>query len=614
MCGIVGYVGDRLAAPILLDGLSRLEYRGYDSAGIAVVESGKALTVRKASGKLSVLVESMKGAAPTGFSGIGHTRWATHGGPTEVNAHPHTDSNKNVVIVHNGIVENYLELKERLQAEGHRFTSETDSEVIAHLMESLMGRGLVFEEAVRMTAQRIQGAQAVVAMNVQEPGTLVAFRLGNAGGITVGYGQREMFLASDLPALLPHTSQVAFLAPGEMVSVDAREARFRSVQGAPIHKSPQAAPYDAVAIAKDGYRHFMLKEIMEQPGTVHRAIGGRVSFEPADVLLPDFPFTPAQVREVNRIVLTGMGTSLHACMVARYYMEQIAGVPAEIDNSSELRYRNPILDSRTLVVSVSQSGETADTLGAMEEAARSGAKQITICNVEGSQTTRMAHGTVFIGVGPEIGVASTKCLTGSLAALYLLATYLGKVRGTVDQARMTGLLNDLASAPRLIGQALEQREAFGRLAHEYADYYNFLYLGRGINMPVAMEGALKLKEVSYIHAEGYPAGEMKHGPIALISKDMPVVALAPRDHLYDKMRSNIQEVKARGGKVLALVTQGHHDLAGVADGLIEMPSTPYLVSPIVNVVPLQLLAYHMALERGCDVDQPRNLAKTVTVE
>jgi glucosamine--fructose-6-phosphate aminotransferase (isomerizing) len=416
MCGIVGYVGGRQAAPILLDGLTRLEYRGYDSAGIAVAEPGHPLALRKAPGKLSVLVESLKGIVPAGYSGIGHTRWATHGSPTQLNAHPLTDCSQEVVIVHNGIVENYLALKEQVKGQGHTLTSETDCEAISHLIESSMAEGVAFEEAVRQTAQRIQGAQAVVAMNVKSPGRLVAFRLGNAGGITVGYGDGEMFLASDLPALLPHTSQVAFLAPGEMVTVDAANARFRSIQGPAIRKSPQTAPYDAVAIAKEGYRHFMLKEIMEQPGVVQRAISGKVSFEPADVRLPHFPFTTAQVREINRVVLTGMGTSLHACMVARYYMEQIAGIPAEVDNSSELRYRDPILDGRTLVVSVSQSGETADTLGAMEEAARQGAKQITICNVEGSQSTRMAHGTVFIGVGPEIGVASTKCLIGSLAA------------------------------------------------------------------------------------------------------------------------------------------------------------------------------------------------------
>jgi len=614
MCGIVGYVGSRQAVPILLDGLSHLEYRGYDSAGIAVVEAGNVLAVRKAAGKLSVLVESLKGAAPVGLSGIGHTRWATHGSPNEVNAHPHTDCSSDIVIVHNGIVENYLPLKEELLKAGHIFTSETDTEVISHLIESLMGQGLAFEEAVRVAAQRVHGAQAVVAMYVNEPGKLIAFRLGNAGGITIGYGDGEMFLASDLPALLPHTTQVAFLAPGELVTIDAFSARFRSIDGPVIRKSPQAAPYDAVAVAKEGYRHFMLKEIMEQPNVVHRSIGGKVSFEPADVRLPNFPFTAAQVQGINRVLLTGMGTSLHAAMVGRYYMEHIARIPAEVDNSSELRYRGPILDEHTLVVSVSQSGETADTLAAMEESARQGAKQITICNVEGSQSTRMAHGAVFLNVGPEIGVASTKCLTGSIAALYLLAAHLGKLRGEVDHPRMESLLNDLASAPRLIGDVLEQAGLYERLAQRYAGYFNFLYLGRGINMPIAMEGALKLKEISYIHAEGYPAGEMKHGPISLIDHDMPVVALAPRDALYDKMRSNIQEVKARGGKVIALVTQGQHDLAGVADDLIEVPPVPYLVSPLVNVAPLQLLAYYIAVRRGCDVDQPRNLAKTVTVE
>lgn len=614
MCGIVGYVGNHSATPVLLDGLTRLEYRGYDSVGIAVLDDQGVVVIHKASGKMSALVKSLNGVSPPGTSGIGHTRWATHGSPTRFNAHPHADCGNDVVIVHNGIVENYLELKEELLESGHSFRSETDSEVIAHLVETFMADGAGLEHAVTATAGRIQGAQAVVAMQAKNPGQLVAFRLGNAGGITVGYGDGEMFIASDLPALLPYTSKVAFLAPGELVEMGPQGARYWSLQGETILKTPQPAPYDALDVAKGSYRHFMLKEIMEQPDVIRRTLGGRVSFDPVGVTLEEFPFTDAEVNDINRVVLTGMGTSLHACQVGRFLMESLARLPAEADNASELRYRNPIMDRHTLVISVSQSGETADTLGAMEDVARVDARQITICNVGSSQSTRIAHGKVNIGVGPEIGVASTKCLTGSLVALYLLAAHLGRARGVIDGPRLGGLLRDLATVPRLMGQVLEQEQQLEKLAKKYSQYQHFLYLGRGINMPVAMEGALKLKEVSYIHAEGYAAGEMKHGPIALIDKRMPVVVLAPQDQLYDKIRGNIEEVRARGGTVIAVATQGDRELATIADEIIEIPETPYLLTPIVAVVPLQLLAYYIAVHRGCDVDQPRNLAKTVTVE
>ncbi|MDO8749831.1 MAG: glutamine--fructose-6-phosphate transaminase (isomerizing), partial [Dehalococcoidia bacterium] len=552
MCGIVGYVGHQMAAPILLDGLARLEYRGYDSAGIAVLDNDGHLAVCKTPGKLTTLVESLNSQLPPGTSGIGHTRWATHGRPNTLNAHPHLDCGRQVAVVHNGIVENYLELKAELQQNGHAFISETDSEVIPHLIESLLAKEVPFEDAVREVAQLLRGAQAVVAMRAQEPGHLIAFRSGNAGGITVGYGQGEMFLASDLPALLPNTTRVAFLAPGEIVSVRREGAQYLSLTGQEIVKTPRRAPYDAVAIAKGGYRHFMLKELMEQPDVIRRTLVGRLSFNPPEVRLEGFPFTNAEIQDIHRVMLTGMGTSLHACQVGRLFMEALAGLPAEADNASELRYRDPIIDHHTLLVSVGQSGETADTLGAMETAARLQARQITICNVEGSQATRMAHGTVGIGVGPEIGVASTKCLTGSLVALYLLAAYLGNVRGILDSRRLETLLQDLTAMPRLMGQVLDQDQHLENLARKYFEYEHFLYLARGVNVPVAMEGALKLKEVSYIHAEGYAAGEMKHGPIALIDKNMPVVAIVPRDHLYDKMRGNIGEVEARGGTVIAM--------------------------------------------------------------
>ncbi len=618
MCGIVGYVGSRMAASILLDGLAHLEYRGYDSAGIAVAGSGGSVIVRKAAGKLSALVESLNGELPVGSSGIGHTRWATHGGPTFENAHPHTDCAGSVVIVHNGIVENYLELKEELLGSGHTFGSETDTEVMSHLIELHLAAGESFEEAVRLTAGRVKGAQALVAMEAADPTRLVAFRMGNAGGITVGYGEGEMYLASDLPALLSHTSNVAFLSPGELVTVDRDGAHYRSINGngngGVFEKRPERAPYDSVAIAKGGYRHFMLKEIMEQPEVISKPLGGRLSFNPSDVNLEGFPFTDAEAREINRVVLTGMGTSLHASQVGRFYMEGLAGLSAETDNASELRYREPIMDERTLVVSVGQSGETVDTLGAMETAARLNARQITVCNVEGSQATRMAHGTVTIGVGPEICVASTKCMTGAMVSLYLLACYLGRARGTLDDNSLGAALQELTSVPRLMGQALLQAPHIEEIAGRFFRYDNFLFLGRGINMPMAMEGALKLKEVSYIHAEGYAAGEMKHGPISLIDENVPVLAIALRDQLYDKMRANIEEVKARGGTVIAVISEGDEELASKVDEAIEIPDVPYLLAPMVSAIPLQLFAYYVAVRRGCDVDQPRNLAKTVTVE
>ena len=610
----MGYIGSKEAAPILLQGLERLEYRGYDSAGIAVVNGDGLVAVHKAPGKLSGLVESLNGSLPLGVVGIGHTRWATHGSPNAVNAHPHGDCNRDVVVVHNGIVENYLSLKQQLQEDGHIFNSQTDTEVIAHLVESFMAEGVPFEEAVALSAGEITGAQAVVAMLASQPDRLVAFRLGNAGGITVGYGEGDMYLASDLPALLPYTSRVVYLGPGELAEIRPDRVHYRSLDNGVVERQPQQAPYGAVALAKDGFKHFMLKEIMEQPQALLQTLSGRVSFDPPRVALERFPFSDSEIADLNRVALTGMGTSLLAAQVGRHYMEKLAGLPAEADNASELRYRDPVMDNRTLVVSVSQSGETVDTLAAIEEAGRKSARQISVCNVDSSQATRIVDGTVNIGVGPEIGVATTKCFTGSIAALYLLAAYLGRARQAIDDETLSKLLQDLSTIPRLMGQALEQEKRIEELAHKLHRYENFLYLGRGLNTPVALEGALKLKEVSYIHAEGYPAGEMKHGPIALIDENMPVVVIAPRDGLYDKMRGNVEEVKARGGRIIALVSEGDKDIASLADEVIEIPQTPELLTPIVSAVPLQLLAYHVAVRRGCDVDQPRNLAKTVTVE
>ncbi len=614
MCGIMGYVGSRAAGPILIDGLRRLEYRGYDSAGIAVLETNGDLSIHKRVGKLETLAAAVGGRWPSGQEGIGHTRWATHGRPNDVNAHPHGDCTGDVLVIHNGIVENYLDLKAELMAAGHTFASETDTEVIPHLLEHYVRQGKELVGALRETIARLQGAHAIVAMSRSAPGTLVAARVGNAGGVVVGYGGGENFLASDLPALLPHTREVAFLDDREVACVTATGVSYWSGDGQPLDRQPQEVPYDPVSAAKGTYKHFMLKEIMEQPRSILDTIRGRAQFDSLAVELDDIPLSEQQLSQVRRVVLLAMGTSLHAAMIGRHYVERIAGLPTEVDNASEYRYRGAIIGPDTLVVSVGQSGETVDTLAAMEEARRAGAPQVTICNVVGSQATRVADGVVYTRCGLEIGVCSTKTFTASVTALYLLACYLGQVRGVIDRERMRALLEPLSRLPYLAGEITKREGEFEGLAHEFFRYNNFLYLGRGIQFPVAMEGALKLKEVSYIHAEGYPAGEMKHGPIALIDQEMPVIAIAVRDELYDKMMSNIEQVKAREGTVIAVGSEGDDELADKADHVIQVSEASSLLSPISTAIPLQIFAYHIAVRRGCDVDQPRNLAKTVTVE
>lgn len=613
MCGIVGYVGDREAAEIVMNGLRRLEYRGYDSAGIAVLDGGE-IQLRRSAGKLDNLAKVLRAEPARGTTAMGHTRWATHGKPSEANSHPHIDCKRRAVVIHNGIVENYLELKQGLLARGHEFASETDTEVIVHLVEEEMSAGHPLAEAVRRALQLIKGAHAVVVMSADEPDRMVVARLGNAGGVVVGFGQGEMFVASDLPALLEHTRRVIYLDNHEMATVTKDDASFRNLDGTPVTKAVQTVTVDPVAAAKGGYKHFMLKEIYEQPRAIQDTVRSRLRFSPPEVYLEDVHLTAEQIGGINRIIIAACGTALHAGLIGKFLIEELARVPVEVDYASEFRYRNPLLDDHTLLVAVTQSGETVDTLVSMEEAHGRGVRTLGIINVVGSQASRIADDVIYTHAGPEIGVASTKAFTSQLAALFLLAVHLGQVRGVLSEAEAARHLRDLSELPQAMGELLERDQGYEKLATLYHKVSDFLYLGRGINYPIALEGALKLKEISYIHAEGYPAGEMKHGPIALIDKDMPVVAIAPRDKVYSKMLGNVEEVKARDGIVIAVVTDGDDELSAKADHVIHIPPAPPLLVPILSVVPLQLLAYHVAVRRGCDVDQPRNLAKSVTVE
>ena len=617
MCGIIGYTGARDAAPLLLDGLQRLEYRGYDSAGIAVLDASTgdaAINVIKGAGKLSTLRAALEGGYPAGTTGIGHTRWATHGKPTTDNAHPHRDCTGDIVVIHNGIIENYLELRADLRAAGHHLSSETDTETLPHLIETYLRDGDDLLAAVRRTLSRVKGAHAIVAMSKREPGRIVAARAGNAGGVVVGYGGKEMFVASDLPALLAETQRVAFLADGEIASIVPEGVEYTTFAGEPVERRLQVVPFDPVSAAKGAYKHFMLKEIMEQPECVTDTFRGRAIFDPPGIHLESVGIDDATLRALSRVVLIGMGTSMHAAMIGRAYIERIAGIPAEVDNSSEFRYRDALIGPDTLVVSVAQSGETVDTLEAMAEAKRRGAPQITICNTPGAQSTRVADGHVLTRCGPEVAVASTKTLTASITALYLLAAHIGRVRGAIDDERLAELISGVAQVPGLIGRVLALDPQIGQIAHRLFASKNFLFLARGLQYAMAMEGALKLKEVSYIHAEGYPAGEMKHGPIALIDESMPVVAIALDDGTRDKMLSNIEQVRARDGIVVGIVTEGDDEIAAKCDYVLALPRATPLLYPLLSAIPMQLLSYHIAVRRGCDVDQPRNLAKTVTVE
>jgi glucosamine--fructose-6-phosphate aminotransferase (isomerizing) len=613
MCGIVGYVGPRDAVPVILEGLRRLEYRGYDSAGIAIVRDGE-LVRRRSVGKLGNLVESLRHDPLQGAFGLGHTRWATHGRPSEENAHPHADCTGRLVVVHNGIIENYLALKARLAAAGHRFVTQTDTEVVAHLVESHYQGSL--EDAVRRSLAELEGIYAFVFLHQDEPQTLVAARMGPP--MVVGLGDGERFVASDIPALLPHTRDFLFLDDGELVSVTPAGARILDARGGEVTRTAQRITWDPVQAEKGGYRHFMLKEIHEQPRAVRDTLLGRIGLEEGEVHLEELGPAAAELREAQRVVLLACGTSWHAALVGKFLLEQVAGIPTEVDYGSEFRYRTPLLGPGTLAVAISQSGETADTLAAFREAKRRGALPLGICNVQGSMLTREAAGTLLTHAGPEIGVASTKAFTAQLVALALLALHLGRLRGALSAEACRAHLQELARIPHLMEQALGGERAVEELAKSIGSAQDFLYLGRGIHYPIALEGALKLKEISYIHAEGYPAGEMKHGPIALIDESLPVVALCPKGRVYDKMLSNVQEVKARGGRVIAVASAGDGALRAVlddkCDSCLEVPACDELWSPLLMVLPLQLLAYHVAVRAGRDVDQPRNLAKSVTVE
>jgi glucosamine--fructose-6-phosphate aminotransferase (isomerizing) len=616
MCGIVGYAGERPAAPFLLQGLHDLEYRGYDSAGVAVLSEDKgSIVIRKREGKIANLEAAVAEGTPlTGTTGIGHTRWATHGRPSDGNAHPHVSCDGDVCVIHNGIVENYASLKSELRAGGHTFASETDTETIAHLVEREIDAGADLATALRNACARLEGSHAILAMSAREPGVIAAARIGNAGGIVVGYAGNATVLASDLAAVIAHTRDVAFLRDGEFARARADGVDYFDADGNILDPDRRHVPLDPVSALKGQYRHFMLKEIMEQPVALADTIGSLVVLDPPELGLPDLGPAVERLAMVDRVVLVGMGTSLHAAMVGRRYFEELARLPAEVDNASEFRYRDPILDERTLVVSVSQSGETVDVLEAMAVAREAGCLQVTVCNVEGAQTTRVADGTVYTRAGLERGVASTKTLVTSMVALYSLALAAGHARGVLPAADLAGRVTDLARIPDAVASVLRRSGRYEQVAPRFAGYEDFLFLGRGLAYPVALEGALKLKEISYIHAEGYAAGEMKHGPIALIEPGFPTVAIATKHALRSKMVSNIEQVQARGGRVLAIVTEGDRELTELVGDSVAVPEVAALLEPIVATIPVQLLAYYVALHRGCDVDQPRNLAKTVTVE
>jgi glucosamine--fructose-6-phosphate aminotransferase (isomerizing) len=623
MCGIVGYVGKKAVVPVIIEGLRRLEYRGYDSAGIAVSGDGHGLEICRAEGKLRNLEEAIREKPMQGTYGIGHTRWATHGRPTEENAHPHCDCTGKIVVVHNGIVENYLSLKKKLSDEGHKFTTETDTEVIAHLIEKYSqpskGNRSVLEDAVRKTVKEITGVFALAVISSDEPNKIVVAR--NGPPAVIGLGNDEYFVASDVTAILHHTRDIFFLADGDLAVVTSDGVHLSDFDGRPVRRQIQHVTWDPIQAEKGGFKHFMLKEIYEQPRAVRDTALGRVSQDTGHIFLEEMQISEAEFRAARKINIIACGTSWHAGLAGKFMVESLARVPVEVDYASEWRYRDPIVEADTITLVISQSGETADTIAAQREAKAKGSKTLAICNVVGSMITREAAGTIYTHAGPEIGVASTKAFTGQLTALYIFAMYLAQVRGVMELEQSRAAMLELTRIPAKLESILAQDAACDELAKRYQKVRDFLFLGRGIHYPIALEGALKLKEISYIHAEGYPAGEMKHGPNALIDENLPVVVIATRDPenadavlRYEKTMSNLKEVKARSGVVIALATEGDEEIKEAANHVLYVPVAPEELSPILEIVPLQLLAYHISVRRGCDVDQPRNLAKSVTVE
>jgi glutamine---fructose-6-phosphate transaminase (isomerizing) len=620
MCGIVGYVGNKPVVPLIIDGLRKLEYRGYDSAGIAVVNGNNELQIRRAEGKLRNLEAALQQNPLSGTYGVGHTRWATHGRPTEENAHPHRDCTGRVIVVHNGIIENYLKLKEELRQKDHQFVTETDTEIVAHLIEEYLKQGADFEKAVRETVLRLTGIFALSIISADYPNTIISARQGPP--VVMGLGDGEFFVASDVPAILEHTRDVFFLADGEIAVMTKDGIRVSDFEGKEVQPEQQRITWDPIQVEKGGFKHFMLKEIYEQPRAVRETVEGRISHATGRVFLDEMRnISEDEFKTFNSIKIAACGTSLHAGLAGKYMIEQLARVNVDVDYASEFRYRDPVLDDNTLLLVISQSGETADTIAALREVKERGAKVLSICNVQGSMITREADGTILTHAGPEIGVASTKAFTSQMIALYLFALYLGQVRGTLSDEQSLEHVRQLAELPVKMEHLLNQSDEIDELSREFFRATDFLYLGRGINFPIALEGALKLKEISYIHAEGYPAGEMKHGPNALIDERLPVMFINTRETgnrsselRYEKTHSNIVEVKAREGIVLSVLTEGDTMSSVVSDHVISVPESSDLLSPLLSIIPLQLLAYHIAVRRGCDVDQPRNLAKSVTVE
>ncbi len=609
MCGIIGYLGKRKAIDILVDGLKRLEYRGYDSAGVALFD-GKSILLRRVKGKIKDLEDTLNKSPVDGLYGIAHTRWATHGRPSEENAHPHKDCKGEIVVVHNGIIENYLQLKEELLKEGHRFSSETDSEVIAHLIEKYFEGGLLF--ALKRAIERIEGVFSILAISKNDPFKIVGARFGPP--LILGVGNEEFILSSDLTAILPYTKDVYVLEDREIFEVSSDNFKFIDFYGNPVQKEMKRISWDPLMVEKAGYKHFMLKEIHEQPRALRETLIGRVSLERGEVFLGEINLPFEFLKKVEKVMVIACGTSLHAGLVGKYFLENIAKTPCEVDYASEFRYRDFIWNEKTLGLSISQSGETADTLAGMKEIRKKGGKVIAICNVEGSTAVRESDGAILTHAGPEIGVASTKAFTSQLMALVLFAIYLGQIKGTISKESILELLQELQKIPQKAEIALKNDKEIEILSSKFLSYSDYLYLGRWVNYPIALEGALKLKEIAYVHAEGYPAGEMKHGPIALIDEKTPVFAIVPKDRVEQKVLNNISEVKARNGIVLAVTTEGNSEIEGKVDEVIYVPRTHELFTPFLTIIPLQLFAYYMALKKGHDVDQPRNLAKSVTVE